>query len=104
MKKIEMIKKFNPVLNITQEGIDFKWFDETDLNNLPVDENNYVLVDGIKHHIWTLHHSDDGSCDFLSASFRRVNSLGQYVLTQVEGDCYFDSVDKGVYRILKSIK
>ena len=22
-KKIEMIKKFNPVLNITQEGIDF---------------------------------------------------------------------------------
>ena len=104
MKKKEMIIKFNPVLNITQEGIDFKFFNENELNSLPVDENNYVLVDGIKHYIWTLHHSDDGSCDFLSAGFSRMNSLHQYVLTQVEGDCYLDCVDKGVYRILKSIK
>ncbi len=102
-----MIKQFQPILDVTNDGIDFKWFTDNELKALPVDENNYVLIDNTPHYIWTLHHSDDGSCDFLSSGFSRMNSLGEYVLSKVnpKQDIYsYYEISSGVHRILKSIK
>jgi len=100
MTKKEMIAKYKPVLDVDANGVDFKWF--RDLDSLPVDKENYTLIDGVRHHIWTLHHSDDGSCDYLRLGFSRMNSLHTYVLTALAPETDYEEVSKGVYRILKS--
>ena len=106
-----MIKQFQPILDVTNDGIDFKWFSDDELNALPVDKNKLVLVDNTPHYIWTLHHSDDGSADYVSAGYSRMNSLDTYVLTKINpiltnwwDDTEYYEVNSGVYRILKSIK
>ena len=105
--KKQMIKQFQPILDVTNDGIDFKWFDDDELNALPTDENDLVLIDGEPHYIWTLHHSDDGGADFINGGFSRMNSLDTYVLTKINpllNDTDYYEVNSGVYRILKSIK
>ena len=105
--KKQMIKQFQPILDVTNDGIDFKWFSHNELNALPTDENGLISINGEPHYVWTLRHSDDGSCDFISNSFARVNSLGQYILSKINprvNTTDYYEISSGVYRILKSIK
>ena len=105
--KKQMIKQFQPILDVTNDGIDFEWFDDFELNALPTDENDLVLVDGEPHYIWTLHHNDTGFADYIRAGYSRFNSLDTYVLTKINpllNDTDYYEISSGVYRILKSIK